>query len=231
VGGKGAAGSVARRVVQLVGITLLQGVLLLGSAGTLAWPAAWAYLALYVLLLLLGGLVLRGSRREVIAQRSRGTAGAMGWDLRITRLIRFASFAVLVVAGLAQRLGWAPSFGPTVQGIGAALFVVGFALVLWAMAVNRFFAQVVRIQAERGHLVVTTGPYRYVRHPGYVGMICSMAGTVLLLGSPWAGLPAAAYVALMIVRTAKEDDTLADRLPGYGDYRRATRYRLLPGAW
>jgi len=109
--------------------------------------------------------------------------------------------------------------------------VLGYALFLWAMASNAFFAEGVRIQEERGHTVATGGPYRFVRHPGYVGSILATVATPCLLGSPWALIPAIVSGALYVVRTNLEDKTLRQELPGYEQYARQTRHRLLPGVW
>jgi protein-S-isoprenylcysteine O-methyltransferase Ste14 len=108
---------------------------------------------------------------------------------------------------------------------------LGYALFLWAMACNAFFAEGVRIQTERGHAVVTNGPYGFVRHPGYVGAILSQVSTPFLLGSPWALIPSIASGVLYVVRTCLEDQTLRQELPGYAEYTQHTRYRLLPGVW
>ena len=99
------------------------------------------------------------------------------------------------------------------------------------MAANAFFSMVVRIQEDRGHAVATGGPYRYVRHPGYVGMMLSLLGTPLLLGSLWALVPAGLATCLYVVRTALEDRTLQEELEGYKDYAGQVRRRLLPGVW
>jgi protein-S-isoprenylcysteine O-methyltransferase Ste14 len=104
-------------------------------------------------------------------------------------------------------------------------------MTLWAMAVNRFFSGVVRIQEERGHVVVSHGPYALVRHPGYVGVILAMVGAPLMLGSVWALIPAAATVGVIVIRTAREDLTLTRYLAGYETYAQRVRYRLLPGIW
>jgi protein-S-isoprenylcysteine O-methyltransferase Ste14 len=104
-------------------------------------------------------------------------------------------------------------------------------LMTWAMAVNNYFSLVVRIQKDRGHTVVTGGPYHYVRHPGYVGGILFQLGTPLLLGSMWALIPAGLTVLLLVVRTALEDRTLLKELEGYQEYAQQTHYRLLPGLW
>jgi protein-S-isoprenylcysteine O-methyltransferase Ste14 len=218
-------------MVQLGVLTGVQGTVLLGCAGTFGWPAAWLYLGLYVTMLVVCALVLLPQRSGVIDERSRGQAGAKPWDLVLTRLMAVTSLAVLVVAGLAQRWQWEPESGPVARAVGVVLFVAGFALILWAMTANPFFSQVVRIQDERGHAAVTDGPYRLLRHPGYVGMITSMAGAVLLLGSPWAWIPAVLYGAVLVVRTAREDATLIQELPGYREYAGRTTHRLVPGIW
>jgi protein-S-isoprenylcysteine O-methyltransferase Ste14 len=220
-----------RRVLQLLATLALQVALLFGSAGTLGWPAGWTYVGLYVALLVAGGLVLGAGHQELIAERSRGRAGAVGWDRSLTRGLLVGWVAILVTGGLAVRFSWQPQFSRGVQLAGAALLIAGYVPVLWAMRVNRFFSQGVRIQAERGHVTVTDGPYRIVRHPGYAGMLVAYLGTCLLLGSPWAGIPLAVTAALLILRTAREDDLLSRELPGYGDYRRRVRFRLAPGIW
>jgi protein-S-isoprenylcysteine O-methyltransferase Ste14 len=104
-------------------------------------------------------------------------------------------------------------------------------LLTWSMAANAFFAQTVRIQEDRGHTVATGGPYRYVRHPGYVGGILFQVATPLILGSVWALIPAGLTVCLTIIRTALEDRTLLEELDGYKEYAGRVRYRLLPGVW
>lgn len=223
--------AVQRRVLQLVALTALQAALLFVSAGSISWLAGWVYTGLYAAMLLVAGGVLLRSQREVVEERSRGTVGARRWDQVITRLLVIPSFAVLIVAGLGERLGWTPIFGVPLRGVGVALFLAGYVLVVWAMANNRFFSQGVRIQTERGHVAVTTGPYRFVRHPGYVGMISSMGGAVLMLGSPWSAVPAVLYLGLMVARTRLEDRMLLAELPGYREFAAQTRYRLVPGVW
>ena len=120
---------------------------------------------------------------------------------------------------------------PAVHLAGLVISLLGFGVFLWAMAANAFFAEGVRIQEERGHTVATGGPYRLVRHPGYVGAILSMGATPFLLGSWWALVPAGLGVGGYLLRTALEDRTLQEELPGYREYTHQTRYRLLPGIW
>jgi protein-S-isoprenylcysteine O-methyltransferase Ste14 len=136
-----------------------------------------------------------------------------------------------VVAGLDVRFHWTGGM-PVAFHLGGLLAnVLGYALFLWAMVSNAFFAEGVRIQQERGHAVATGGPYRYVRHPGYVGAIVASVGTPFLLGSLWGLIAAVLSATLYVVRTGLEDKTLMQELPGYADYARQTRHRLLPGFW
>ena len=140
-------------------------------------------------------------------------------------------FAGLLVAGLDKRFGWSPEIPLGIQIAALALVILGYLLSIWAMVVNRFFSAVVRIQTERGHTVITTGPYSYVRHPGYDGgIVCNLAGAIAL-SSLWALIPGALVVLLTVVRTALEDRTLQEELVGYKEYAKRVRYRLLPGIW
>jgi protein-S-isoprenylcysteine O-methyltransferase Ste14 len=139
--------------------------------------------------------------------------------------------AVYVVAGLdAGRFGWSEM--PTwLWPVGLALFLPGTLLFSWSMGVNPFFEKTVRIQTERGHRVIDTGPYRFVRHPGYSGFLGWILSAPLLLGSWWAFLPSVLSIAALVVRTALEDRTLREELPGYTDYAARIRYRLIPKVW
>jgi protein-S-isoprenylcysteine O-methyltransferase Ste14 len=138
---------------------------------------------------------------------------------------------VLLVAGLDERLGWSPEISLGVQVGGLAVVALGCLLSGWAMLVNRFFSAVVRIQSDRGHSVVSTGPYRLVRHPAYVGGMVVYLATGPALVSLWALVPGLLVTILLAVRTALEDRTLRGELPGYEEYASRVRYRLIPGIW
>jgi protein-S-isoprenylcysteine O-methyltransferase Ste14 len=138
------------------------------------------------------------------------------------------SFPPVILAGLDHRYGWSPAFPTWVSILGLFLIAAGYAFGAWALAENRFFSSVVRIQADRGHVVCDSGPYRIVRHPGYAGNGLPMPGMVLAFSSLWTILPAAAALIIIVIRTALEDRTLQEELPGYGDYARRVRYRLVP---
>lgn len=219
------------RILQLSLLVLIQAVILFGCAGTLNWPAAWWYLGLYVIMLVAASLVMIPRRREVIEERSKGTAGGKSWDLRITRLMMIPALGLLVIAGLDERLRWTSPLPVWLRILGGTLFIAGYLLVLWAMYANQYFSQVVRIQHERGHRAVTDGPYRIVRHPGYLGMIASMLGSVFLLDCLYGLAFFVLYLVLVVMRTRLEDLTLLEELPGYREYASNTKYRLLPGIW
>jgi protein-S-isoprenylcysteine O-methyltransferase Ste14 len=141
------------------------------------------------------------------------------------------SFPLVIAAGLDHRYGWSPAFPLWLNIIGFILIAVGYAFGVWAFIENRFFSSVVRIQTERGHVVCDTGPYRIVRHPGYAGNILPLLGIVLALGSVWTVIPAVVALVIAIVRTALEDRTLQEELPGYREYAHRVRYRLFPGIY
>lgn len=169
---------------------------------------------------------------ETMAERAKA-AGMKDWDRIISTLWSLMQFVILLlVAGLDLRYGWtAPPPSLWIHLAGGAVFALGFALFSWAMVTNAYFTAAVRIQTERGQTVCQTGPYRCVRHPGYVGAILQSLAVPFLLGSLWALLPGGLAALLMVVRAAFEDRTLQAELAGYADYARQVRYRLLPGIY
>ena len=112
--------------------------------------------------------------------------------------------------------------------MGVVFLIVSSVLVNWAMIENPYFEPTVRIQNDRDHQVVTTGPYAIVRHPGYLSGILWIASIPLILGSLYALAPFVLYTVLMILRTYLEDRTLQEELPGYTEYAERIKYRLFP---
>jgi protein-S-isoprenylcysteine O-methyltransferase Ste14 len=222
---------VLRRIVQLLLLVAIQALLLFASAGSLRWSAGWWYIGLYLAMLAIASIIILPNREEVVEERSRGARGGKTWDLMITRLMIIPTMGLLILAGLDQRWNLSPPLSLWARLFGGLAFIAGYALVLWAMYVNKYFSQVVRIQTERGHIAVTEGPYRIVRHPGYLGMITSLLGAVFLLDSLWCLIFFVLYLILVIFRTALEDRTLLTELPGYPEYAVHTKYRLIPGLW
>jgi protein-S-isoprenylcysteine O-methyltransferase Ste14 len=168
---------------------------------------------------------------EVMVARSRFHEGTKRWDKILLCFYFPAMLAVVPVAALDDsRFHWFP-VPWWVCGVGYALLLAGIGIVTWAEGVNKFFEVTVRIQAERGHSVIDTGPYAIVRHPGYVGAILTAIGMALSLGSLWALIPAGFASMLLIVRTQWEDQMLQEELNGYKEYAERVRYKLIPGAW
>jgi protein-S-isoprenylcysteine O-methyltransferase Ste14 len=207
--------------------------LVFAAAGTVFWTALWVLLGFYFLTT--GGWMIWLKRRNpgLLKERMSGEThpDVKGWDRTIIRAYTGLLAAMLLLAPLdAVRFRW--SRVPLgVQALALAGLFAAWALVIWAFRENAFLAAVVRIQAERGHTVCTTGPYRIVRHPMYVGVILTVLGVPVLLGSLFALVPAVLIAGLFVLRTALEDRTLQAELPGYADYARTVRWKLLPGVW
>jgi len=207
---------------------LLVGALLFLSSGDLAWPMAWVFAAFCLISVFVNALVLDPA---LMAERAKAREGAKNWDKPIVAVIAMAPLVICLVAGLDRRVAGGPRFLPAWQ-LGALVpMIAGYLLTLWAMMSNRFFSAIVRIQKERGHSVATAGPYRFVRHPGYAGILVFYPGLPFLLGSSWALIPCGLLVPVLIVRTVLEDRALRAELAGYEEYARRVRYRLLPGLW
>jgi protein-S-isoprenylcysteine O-methyltransferase Ste14 len=200
-------------------------------AGTFDWPRGWWFLAVFLVLTAAAMLYLWRVNPEIFAARRRFQPGSKRWDVVVATLSILTMGAILPVAALDDaRFHWSSMPG-WVVAIGYLLFVASYAWIAWAQAVNRHFEPTVRIQTDRGHTVIDTGPYAIVRHPGYVGALGFATGMALALGSWWALLPAALAIALLIGRTLAEEATLAAELPGYADYMQRVRWRWVPGLW
>ncbi len=221
---------IRKRIVQILLLVVFEATLLFASAGRLDWWWAWVFLGIYMVGVVVNAAFMFRYSPETIARRA-SAEGMKRWDKIVGGLWGAAGVLQLVVAGLDERYGWSGSLSLAVHSIGIAGLVFGFGLFSWAMITNAYFATVVRVQQASGHTVCTTGPYQFVRHPGYVGSILESFALPLLLGSLWALIPGALAVVFIIVRTALEDRTLQNELAGYTDYAQQVRYRLLPGVW
>jgi len=163
-------------------------------------------------------------------QNIENIQNAKAWDKVLAPLMAVSiGFPMVIVAGLDHRYSWSSEFPLWLIVIGFIFISLGYAFAAWALAENRFFSSVVRIQTDRGHVVCESGPYRFVRHPGYAGNILALFGIVLALGSVWTLIPAALASIIAVIRTVLEDQTLQEELTGYRDYARRVRYRLIPG--
>ncbi len=222
---------VARAAIREAMGVVFVALFLFPPAGTLNWPMGWSLVGLYVVWVASMILILVPKCPELLIERASRRKDFKSWDTVLMSVVGLLTVAKYVIAGLDVRWTWTAPMPLALQIGMLAIAALGYALTTWAMAENAFFSKLVRIQAERGHSVATGGPYRFVRHPGYVGTIAFEVATPIMLGSLWALIPGAIMALLMIVRTALEDKTLQEELEGYREYAQRTRYRLLPGIW
>jgi protein-S-isoprenylcysteine O-methyltransferase Ste14 len=219
---------------QMVLRALLAPILMIGllflAAGRWDYWQAWVYSILNMLILaLMGTIFTRNS--ELVEERLNPKQGMKGWDKFYFAVTTPMYLIALVVAGLDARLGWTTNMPMAVYATSVLLYVLGQAIFVWARYTNNYFSSVVRIQTDRGQTVCKDGPYRYVRHPGYVGGLLFTITIGLILGSWWASIPQVIASLMLIWRTAREDKTLQSELPGYKEFTQQTKYRLFPGVW
>lgn len=213
--------------LKALALLICAGLALFTSAGSITIVAFWAYLAILSAVFVAAFVLLdRGLLQE--RMRPGGKPAPIGLQLlNVILLIHW------VIAGLDRgRLHWTDNVADWLQAIGLSILAAGYALVFWAMLVNRFFSSVVRIQSERGQHVVTVGPYAFVRHPGYSAGILIVIASGIALGS-WlaAAFLAAIVLPFLFYRVLNEDRTLQSQLAGYAEYAQRVRWRLLPGGW
>ncbi len=219
-------------VAAALGPTLIIGALLFGSAGRLDLPMVWAYLAVFLIIGLLNNFLI--SRHPGLLERRLrfATASSDVPDWLYRGVLIVGNLSHYVIAGLdVGRYHWSGNVPIVIQIVGLFTFAAGICLGVWAATVNPFFAGEVRIQADRGQHVISSGPYQIVRHPGYTGGALYMLASGVALGSWWSVLPMLPVVATLIRRTALEDRLLRDKLEGYSDYTARVRFRLVPGVW
>jgi protein-S-isoprenylcysteine O-methyltransferase Ste14 len=220
--------------IGLVVVYLSIPLVLLVCGGDFGWWQAWVYFPLIVAAGPGGRIWAERRHPGLMAERQNmeKAQSAKAWDKVLAPLMALSlSYPLVIVAGLDHRFDWSPVFPMWLIVPGFFLISLGYAFAAWALAENRFFSSVVRIQMDRGHVVCDSGPYRYVRHPGYAGNMLALPGMVLAFGSMWTLVPVAVALIIAVIRTVLEDQTLQDELPGYRDYARRVRYRLIPGIY
>jgi protein-S-isoprenylcysteine O-methyltransferase Ste14 len=203
-------------------------------SGDYYWIEGWTLAILSIVVSILSRILAAHKNPDIIQERANftGAEGIKPWDKKIVPMIAFYMPLInYLIIGLDRRFSWSIPVLVYVRVLGLVIFLSGFFLSTWAMVENRFFSSVVRIQTERGHTVCDTGPYRWVRHPGYLGGLIGWVGIPLFLGSLWGYIPVLIEMTLYVIRARLEDQTLQAELPGYKEYAQHTRYRLLPGIW
>ena len=197
------------------------------------WWEAWVFAIICILGFAISRWLAARRHLDLLAERARMLQheDAKAWDKVLAPLVGLGGALVPLVAGLDMRFGWSPTFSLPLKILALGLILASYALGAYALIENRFFSGVVRLQTERGHQVVSSGPYHWIRHPGYAGALLTYLATPLFLDSRWAFLPAGFLTITLIIRTQLEDKTLQAELPGYADYARRVPCRLLPGVW
>ena len=223
---------IAKWLAQSLAWIVGMGALLFGAAGTLHWRAVWIFLATMAVIGIGTGLWLARTDPGLFAERMRFKARDQqpADDKKIVWLFMIVSVIWLIAIGLDHRLH-GTDFPAAIQALGLAGLLLSTLFVMWVMRENSFAAPLVRIQSERGHRVISSGPYAFVRHPMYTATIAYFVAITLLLGSWWGLAVAPLFVALFVVRVGIEERTLVAGLPGYADYTARVRYRLVPGLW
>ncbi len=218
-------------VIRVFALILIMDAILFLLAGRLDWSGAWLLTVLYLIFLLVIAVWATRNAPELLEERSRMASNVKGWDKLLMALYTIALIALLVVAALdAGRFRWT-AMSPAWQALGVLGIIPCGIWLLWVTRTNAYLSRYARIQDDRGQQVVTTGPYRYVRHPMYAAVIPFILCIALILGSWWALVPGTIIVILFVIRTALEDRMLQTELPGYQEYVQRVRYRLFPGVW
>lgn len=215
-------------------VAVVPGAALFFSAWTLSWLEAWLYLGVSLVFFAGSRAMVARIHPDTLIERGKmmDHPDAKSWDKVLAPIVGlFGPLATLVVGGLGHRFGWGAPVPVWARWTALGVFVVCWVIGSWALVTNRFFSGVVRIQTDRGHTVVSGGPYAIVRHPGYSTAVITSLALPVLLGELWAFLPAVLTISLLVVRTSLEDRTLRAELPGYAEYAHRTRFRLIPGIW
>ena len=223
----------ARVIIQLLLFIVVVPLLPLLISWNWLWWEAWVYAIMCIVGFAASRFVAGRRHSGLLSERARFMrhADALPWDKVLAPLLGLGGGLVLVVAGLDARFSWSPAFVPPLKLAALAVILAGCVLASYALIANRYFSGMVRIQVDRDHQVVSSGPYRWMRHPGYAGALLTYVGTPIFLDAATAFLPAAILLVLLVIRTYLEDTTLQQRLEGYREYTQRVPYRLIPGIW
>lgn len=222
-----------RILFMLLVFVILLPLLPLIISGRWNWWEAWVFAAVSILGFVISRFLAGQRNPELLAERGQYLEhpNPESWDQLLSPLLAFGSGTIPLAAGLNARFGSSADFNLVVKMLAILILLLGYGLGTYALMENRFFSGMVRLQTERGHQVINTGPYRWVRHPGYAGTFISSLAAPFLLDSWWAFVPVLLIFIVIIIRTRLEDRFLQESLEGYRDYAHLVRYRLFPGVW
>jgi protein-S-isoprenylcysteine O-methyltransferase Ste14 len=223
---------IAKLLLQNTIFVVALGALLFASAGTLDWPAAWVFLITSAIIGPACGLWLAKTDPALLAERMRPTfqADQPAADKKFMLTFVLVTLIWLIAIGLDRR-AQASDVPLVLQALGLVMYLLSTAFIMWVFRENSFAAPVVKVQAERHHRVISSGPYAFVRHPMYSGIMLFFVGVPLLLGSWWGVAIAPVFAVLFAIRARIEERALVEGLPDYADYAERVRYRLVPGVW
>ncbi len=222
-----------RVILQLILFILVVPLLPLLITARWNWWEAWVYAGVNILGFVISRALAARQPPDLLQERAKFSdhEDAAAWDKVLAPLVGLGGGLIPLVAGLDAFFGWSPDVPIVWELVFLLIFLAGYTLGAYALVKNRFFSGMVRIQEDRGHQVVSEGPYRWMRHPGYAGALLSYLSAPAILDSLWAYLPAGLLAVLLVLRTRLEDETLSDELDGYDHYTHTVRYRLFPGLW
>ena len=223
----------ARQVIRFLFLVFLTPCAALIAAWDAKWGMGWWLVCMIGIPAVVSRIIVFKKNPDLLVERGNFSqqSNVKSWDRLLAPIVGlFGPLASWIIAGLDRNFGWS-DISPAVQWGSAGLLLLSVIFANWALVENKYFSAVVRIQADREQTVITGGPYRFVRHPGYAGGVVADLVIPLMLGSLWALIPAILTVIAIIIRTAKEDRALIEELPGYPTYAQHTRYRLFPGIW
>lgn len=224
--------SMIKAVLLMLMLVIIMAIIFFTAAGRFDIPRAWLFFGAMLVYFLVSIIVLYKFNPQLIDARLKRRVGDKLWDkilMRVTNL--FGVYVPIAIAGLdVGRFKWS-YLSIYFTLVGFVLWIVSNFFSTWAMAVNKFFEPTVRIQKDREHQVIMTGPYRFVRHPGYLGGAMFYIAAPFIIGSAYALIPGAVAIVLITIRTALEDKTLQNELNGYTEYTKQVKYKLIPGIW